>query len=145
MTAPHSLFDFASQACPTDTFHLVRFKGTEGVSRIFRFEITLVSTEADIDADEMVAQPATLTAKSTKGSHGRSGVLASFQQLHKMDRFVFYKAVMVPRLWWLTLTNNHQIFLNKSLKDIFPEILKQAGLSQGVDFDLRLQQSYPTR
>jgi type VI secretion system secreted protein VgrG len=145
MSTPHNLFDFSSQAYGGETFHVVRFQGKEGLSRIFRFEITLVSTEDSIDADKMLQEPASLTAKTSKGAHARSGVLASFRQLHKMDKYVFYKAVLVPRLWWLTLTNNHQIFLHKNFKDILWRVLKQGGLASGVDFDLRLAREYPAR
>ncbi|PKN61248.1 MAG: type VI secretion system tip protein VgrG [Deltaproteobacteria bacterium HGW-Deltaproteobacteria-15] len=137
-------FDFASSGLATDTFGVVRFGGSEGFSRCYRFEIDLVSTEPEIDLRSLLRNPATFTILREDGDIPFHGMLAQFDQLHQVDEYVFYRAVLVPRLWWVTLTHHNQVFLDKSVPEILQEVLKDGGLTS-LDFDLRLQGNYPKR
>ncbi|MBN1105021.1 MAG: type VI secretion system tip protein VgrG, partial [Deltaproteobacteria bacterium] len=137
-------FSFVSSAAPldSDTFGVVRFKGTEGFSLCYEFEVDLVSTEAEIDIDQVLKNPATFTILRKEGDIPFQGILAEFEQLHQVDEYVFYRAVLVPKLWWLSLTHHNQVFLDKKIPDILQEVLKDGGLTT-LDFDLRLQGDYP--
>jgi type VI secretion system secreted protein VgrG len=108
-------FDFRSAAQPPDTFGVVSFKGAEGLSRCYEFEINLVSEKADIDLTQMLDNPATLTILREEGDIPFNGILAQFEQLHEAHGYVFYRAALVPK-----------------------------GLT-ALDFDLRLQKDYPKR
>ena len=55
------LFHFASAALPPETFHVVRFRGTEGLNRLFSFSIDLVSQDSSVDADKVLDAPALFT------------------------------------------------------------------------------------
>ncbi|MFW5837177.1 MAG: type VI secretion system Vgr family protein, partial [Desulfovibrionaceae bacterium] len=55
-----------------------------------------------------------------------------------------YRAELVPKLWRLTKTRHNQIFLDESIKDFLPKVLKDGGLSES-DFELKLAGSYPAR
>jgi type VI secretion system secreted protein VgrG len=135
-------FDFVSRGLAADTFGVVRFKGSEGFSRCYAFEVDLVSTEAEIDLDQVLKNPATFTILREDGDIPFHGILSEFEQLHQVDEFVFYRAVLVPKLWWLSLTHHNQVFLDKKVPDILEEVLKDSGLTT-LDFELRLQGSYP--
>ena len=91
-------FDFVSHALPLDTFGVVRFKGVEGFSRCYQFEIDLVSGNADIDLTEILKNPVTFTILREDGDIPFHGILAQFEQLHEVDEHVFYRAVLVPKL-----------------------------------------------
>jgi type VI secretion system secreted protein VgrG len=135
-------FDFVSTGLDPDTFGVVRFKGSEGFSRCYEFEVDLVSTEAEIDLDQVLKNPATFTILREEGDIPFHGILAEFEQLHMVDEYVFYRAVLVPKLWWLSLTHHNQVFLDKKIPDILQEVLKDGGLTS-LDFDLKLQKTYP--
>ena len=42
-------FSFISGSLPSDTFHVVAFKGSERLSAPYRFEIVLISSDPEID------------------------------------------------------------------------------------------------
>lgn len=135
-------FDFRSHALPEDTFGVVRFKGSEGLSLCYQFEIDLVSREAELDLTAVLKHPATFTILREDGDIPFHGILAQFEQLHEIDTFIFYRAVLVPKLWWLSLTHHNQVLLNKKVPQLIEEVLKDGGLTT-LDFELKLEKDYP--
>ena len=140
----NTVFSFTSKALPEDAFHVLDFNGTEGLSKLYRFVITLASSKPDIDTRAVVQSPATFTFEREAGKLPMHGILESFEQLNQSHKHYFYRAVLTPKLWWLTLTHHNQIFLDKSCPQILEAVLQDGGLNKGMDFELRLQDSYPT-
>jgi len=70
-----------------------------------------------------------------------TGYLLHFEQLHEVGGFGFYRAYLVPRLWWLTLMHHNQIFLGRSVPEVVEEVLKDGGLTS-ADYEFRLKDSY---
>jgi type VI secretion system VgrG family protein len=136
-------FDFRSSALPEDKFGVVHFKGFEGFSTPYEFEIMLVSSDPDIDMTKVLQNPAVFTIVRPDGDILFQGILASFDLLHAVDEHVFYRAVLVPRLWWLSLTQHNQIFLDKTVPEIIGEVLEDGGLTTD-DYEFRLQNEWPT-
>ena len=135
-------FHFFSSTLPAETFTVVRFRGEEGLSRCYRFEVEVVAETADLNLAAVLAAPAALTISRSEGDVPFQGILAEFEQLQQMENYVFYRAVIVPRLWWLGLTHHNQVFLNQTVPQILAACLKDGGLSS-LDFELRLQRDYP--
>jgi len=135
-------FSFSSDALAPDTFGVVRFLGTEGISKCYAFEVTLVSDKLDLDLEGVMENPAKLTFHRAEGDDvGYHGILLSFEQLHEVNKLAFYRAHLVPRLTWLSFTEHNQVFLDKSVPEIIEACLKDGGLT-GADFEMRLQGSY---
>ncbi len=139
------VFQFQSQAVDKNTFAVARFQGEEGLSQLYSFEVLLVSEKADLDLEAILQSPATFTIKGKDRELPFHGILASFEQLHQADSWVFYRAVLRPKLWWLTLTHHNQVFLNKKLDQFLTDVLVDGGLSAGLDFEFRLKGQYPVR
>ena len=135
-------FDFRSHALPEDTFGVVRFKGSEGLSMCYQFEVDLVSREAELDLTAVLKHPATFTILREDGDIPFQGILAQFEQLHEIDEFVFYRAILVPKLWWLSLTHHNQVLLNKTVLQLIEDVIKDGGLTT-LDFELKLEKEYP--
>ncbi len=136
-------FTFVSQALDDDAFEVVRFRGTEGISRLYEFEITLVSENPEIDLRAVLRNPATLTIIREGGDVRRiHGIPSQFEQLHEDAERIFYKTVLVPRLWHADLYRENQLFLDKKVPDIIEEILRQTNLTAN-DYELRLTTTYP--
>lgn len=135
-------FEFRSQALPEDTFGVVRFRGTEGLSRCYEFEIDLVSDNPEIDMTAVLENQATFTILREDGDIPFHGILAQFEQLHEVDTYVFYRAVLVPKLWWLSLTYHNQVVLNKTVPEVIEEIVQDGGLTD-MDLKLELENDYP--
>jgi len=135
-------FTFASKGLPEDTFSVVEFKGTEGISRLYEFDITLASDDPEIDLKGVLQSPATLTIRGSDQDFPIHGIMAQFEQLHEVKGHYFYRALLVPRLWQADLYRENQLFLDKTVPDIIEEILRQAGLTT-QDYELKLTRSYP--
>ena len=130
-------FAFVSRALPDDTFEVVTFKGTEALSRPYEFVVNLSSEDADIDLSAVLRSPAALTMQ--RGDEGTPvhGVLAAFEQLHQANRRTFYRAVLVPRLWYLGMNRDSRVFLNKKVPDVIEDVLKGLGLTS-QDYELAI-------
>jgi type VI secretion system secreted protein VgrG len=136
-------YSFTSQALPEDAFGVIRFEGTEGLSRCYEFRVLMASEIPDIDLEEVLEKPAVFTIHRDGGDVPFNGILTEFEQLQAYGSYVFYRATLVPKLWWLSLTYHNQVFLNMKLPDILTAVLKDGGLTD-ADFQLKLQGNYPT-
>ncbi|MEO7031579.1 MAG: type VI secretion system tip protein TssI/VgrG [Herbaspirillum sp.] len=145
--ADNKRFDFVSEGFDADKFAVVNLEGFEAISRPYRFSLILVSDDAGIDMDKMLQQPASLRIFAPDGSSTTPyhGVLAEFEQLHQAGGYVFYKAVLVPRLWRLSLYRISEVYLNEqNIPDIMEGILKASQLTSN-DFQLKLTDTYRQR
>ncbi|SDN24891.1 type VI secretion system secreted protein VgrG [Desulfonauticus submarinus] len=134
-------FAFISFDFPADTFQVVRFNGEEGLSNLYRFEIDLISKEKDLDLGDILQSPAQFKIFREDGVALYNGILEEFDQLHYYEEYTFYRAVLVPKLWWLSQTYHNQVFLNKSISEILKDILQDGGLLE-TDFEFRIQEEY---
>lgn len=138
-------FSFISnaQGLTEDTFAVVSFRGFEGISRPYEFDILLVSENPEIDLDQMIQKPARFVIHREDGRDVRyHGILQQFEQLHEAKGYTFYRASLSPKLWWLSLTHHQQVCLGKSVSSIVEKTLIDGGLA-AFDFDFRLQEVYP--
>ncbi|WP_052812794.1 type VI secretion system Vgr family protein [Desulfonatronum thioautotrophicum] len=136
-------FAFISQGFSEETFDVVSFSGEEELGTAYRFEIMLQSGVPDLDLDVVMREPARLVLKS-QVTHGPDmtyhGILASLEQLHQTDKTAFYRVELRPRLWWLGLIRQNQVFLDKRVDQFLAEVLKDAGLSLNQDFEMRFKE-----
>ncbi len=138
-------FSFISNApgLTEDTFAVVSFRGFEGISKPYEFDILLVSEDPEIDLDQMMQKPARFVIHREDGHDVRyHGILQQFEQMHEAKGYVFYRALLSPKLWWLSLTHHNQVCLGKSVSAIVEETLLDGGLTTS-DFEFRLQGAYP--
>ena len=134
-------FSFKSSALPGDTFEVVSFTGSESLSRLYRFDVTLVSENAELDLEKVIHSRATLTILREKGNIRFNGILSAFQQMQAVNNQVYYRATLTPALWRHTLTFHNQIFLDKTAPEIIEATLKDCGLTS-LDFEFRLASTY---
>ncbi|CAM2178098.1 type VI secretion system secreted protein VgrG [Paraburkholderia sacchari] len=140
-------FAFSSEAFGADKFSVVEMEGFESISQPFRFVLTLVSDDASIDFDAMLSHPATFEIYGPEGEirTPRHGILAEFEQLHRVDGYVFYRAVLVPRLWRLSLFRISEVYLGEqSIVDTLRTVLENGRLNS-ADYEFRLTGTYRPR
>ncbi len=135
-------FSFQSKTLPKDTFGVVHLKGSEGISKPYEFEIMLVSNNLEVDFEEVMQNRAQLVFHRPEGDDAvYNGIVAHFEQLHEIDGYAFYNAYLVPKLWWLSVTQHNQIILDKSVPEFIKDVLIDGGLAL-QDFEFRLQENY---
>lgn len=147
-------YQLHSGAVDDGTLQVAAFHGVERMSALYRFELDLMSSKPDLDGEAILAADAWLGIKQptvlASGKRGVQmlqvhGVFADFQQHGRTDDGVRYKAVLVPRLWRLSLTRQSRIFQDQSVLEILEEILKEHGF-EPEDYAIRASgRAYPTR
>ncbi len=141
---PDRLFSFISMAYPGDTFSVISFDIQEGLCQLFRVELLLCSKEKDIDFADILDSPANCVLHAPDKTLPLHGVVSEFEQLQYVNELAFYRAVLSPRLWWLTLAEHNQVFLDKSVPQFLEQVLKDGGLTTR-DFLFKLREDYPAR
>ncbi|MCK9195936.1 MAG: type VI secretion system tip protein VgrG [Syntrophales bacterium] len=135
-------FSFISKALPEDTFGVISMKGSEGISKPYEFEIMLVSGNLEVDFDVIMQGTAKLVFhRETGGDAIYNGIITHFEYLHAIGDYALYRAYLVPRLWWLSITKHNQIILDKSLPEFARMVLIDGGLTAD-DFEFRLHGDY---
>ena len=143
MTSIGKKFSFVSKAAglTADTFDVVSFTGTEGLSKLYQFEVTLVSANAEIDLESVIQSRAILTILRDDGDIVFNGKLAGFEQMETAQGLTHYRAILTPAFWRLTLTYHNQIFLGQTIPQIIEAALQDGGL-KSIDYELRLSGQY---
>jgi len=142
-----------------DTFRPFRATGVDEVSQLFRFEIDLVSDDPSLDEAQIFGRTATLEIGRQSESAKTYGLITAFQQGMATERGQFvYKAVLMPRLQRLAMSQQNQIHgttSDVSAVDVIRDELTADGLKgpgsalagrlTANDFELRLSRTYPKR
>ena len=123
-----------------DVLLLQGFTGHEGISRLFRFNLDLLSDNNSISFDDIVGQNVTISVTlSDQTLRYFNGFVSRFAQSGSDARFTHYQMEVVPWLWFLTRNANCRIFQNMSYPDIVQQVFTDAGFS---DFKSSLTGSY---
>jgi type VI secretion system secreted protein VgrG len=130
-------------ALGADELLLSSFSGVEAVSRPFAFTLELLSTNAAVNPASVLRTPVTVMLVLPDG--GRRfihGIVNRFVQLGQRDDLTFYRAEVVPWLWFLSRSSDCRIFQNLSVPGIVEKVFKDQGYS---DFEIKCTKSYPKR
>ena len=124
-----------------DVLLLRSFEGEEALSRLFCFELTLVSEDFSISYDAIVGQNVTVKITLADGlTRCWNGFVSRFAQAQRDSLTAAYQATVVPWLWFLGQTTDCRIFQGKSV----PQILKQIFAEYGYqDYAFRLYGGEP--
>ena len=138
-------FRFESDALNPETFQVLDFEGEEHISRLFTFHIRLLSDDPEVDLAQVVNQPATLFMARGSEDAPIHGLVSDFRQGGRRGDLFDYTAVLVPRVWLLSLSYQSRIFQHKSVEEIVTEVLEGHGFASGKDFRFELGGSYRPR
>ena len=136
-------FTFEAGKLDTEVLRVLRFRGTEGISELFRFDLDLVSGDPEVNFD-VVGEKAVLSWKGTEGERRVHGIIASFEQTSQGKNLTHYAARLVPKVWTLRLCQQSRIFQNLSTPDILKKVLEGGGIPADM-FKLSIKRSYKPR
>ncbi|MGH9345449.1 MAG: type VI secretion system Vgr family protein, partial [Terriglobia bacterium] len=127
-----------------DILLLQGFSGSEALSRLFCFDLMLLSENPAITFSDIVGQRVTITIRTAGEGEPRyiNGFFSRFAQAGSDPRFSYYYAQVVPWLWFLTRIADCRIFQNLSVPDIIQKVFQSRGFT---DFSNQLQGNFPTR
>jgi type VI secretion system secreted protein VgrG len=126
-----------------DVLLLERFDGKEAISQPFEFHLHMVSTQKNIQIENLIRQRATLYLRLADHKTYRpiNGLVRSARQLELDMGLTTYQMEIVPWIWFLTQKTNCRFFLDKKVPDILEQVFGESGGS----FELRLTKSYEKR
>ena len=117
-----------------DVLLLERINGREEMSRLFDFELDMLSTDDAISPQDIVGKNVTFVVDQLSDSPRYfNGVVSEFCHCGVSDRAAHYKARVVPWLWMLTRTADCRIFQTATVPTIVEKIFNDLGFS---DFDM---------
>jgi type VI secretion system secreted protein VgrG len=126
-----------------DVLLLRSVSGHEAISQLFRFQLDLLSEIDDsIAFESIVGQNVTIHLQTLDAYRGFNGFISRFSQGSSDGRFTYYRAEMVPWLWFLTRKADCRIFQKQSVPDIIQTIFSDLGFT---DFELRLYGNFRKR
>ncbi len=123
-----------------DKLLLLGMSGSEGVSQLFHYTLDLASEDGKIAFQDILGKPATVTLH-LQGGEVRyfNGIVSKFSHGETDERLTYYRAELVPWLWFLTRAADCRIFQEKKIPEVIEEIFRDAGFQ---DFELKLSASY---
>ncbi|MCC6572578.1 MAG: type VI secretion system tip protein VgrG [Planctomycetes bacterium] len=148
------VMSFSSGAVADDSLLLTKLAGSEELSRLYSYELELISDKVDLDFDKLLKEPAKVGIKQgvkLAGENRRGaqtlkihGMLSKFEQIERRLDLVRYKATLVPRLWKLGLTYESRVFQDKTVKEIIADVMKEAGFTTD-DYEIKAGNGYAKR
>jgi type VI secretion system secreted protein VgrG len=140
---PH--FELQLSEIEDGVLRVLSFDGEEAISRPFEYRIELLSDDPEIDPAKILNKAATFVLnRGDEDPVKIHGVISDFEQHGKTARYVSYSAVLVPRLWRLTLTYRNEIYQKMNIEKLIIQVLKDSGFS-GDDYKFDLKESYADR
>jgi len=113
--------EFSTSAPGGSALYLTNLTGTEGLSRLFSFDLHLVSQEP-IDAESMIGQNAVVSIAVRDGARYINGYINYIVELDRSHKAVNYSARIVPWMWFMNRSSNSRIFQNLSATDILRKV-----------------------
>ncbi|MEI2264068.1 type VI secretion system Vgr family protein [Erwinia sp. CGal63] len=136
-------------SCPA-SLDVEEFSGSEGISRMYSYDILFTSTDKHLDAAHFLRKPANLTMGTglltgLSGQKKVHGVITDFRRMSGSADQALYRITLQPFLSLLEKQHrSHRFFVNKSVPDVVTQVLTEHGL-KGWEFEFHLQKTYPIR
>lgn len=113
-----------------ETFEVVHVKGREGVSELFRYEVTCAAGAAPMSPDELAGGDASLTLRDGAGGERTiTAIVIEAEEIAGDDDHTTVRLVLGPRAHLLTLGRSCRVFQDKTVVDIVSDVLGKGGVA----------------
>jgi type VI secretion system secreted protein VgrG len=117
-------------ALGTDVLQLSQLRASEGLSVLSEYTLDLYSERADIQPDDLLATPATVTLNQLRcGQRHFNGIITRFSLTGRRGHHTSYQATMRPWLWFLMGATNCRIFQEKNVLEIIRTVFAQYAIA----------------
>jgi type VI secretion system secreted protein VgrG len=124
-----------------DALLLAAFSGQEAISRLFHFDLDLLTEKGPIDFAGIIGKRVTIrVTQADKTERYFNGIVSHFAQSGSDARFTRYRMQMVPCTWLLTRYADCKIFHNKTVQEILEQVFIDRRLT---DYEIKLNGRYP--
>jgi type VI secretion system secreted protein VgrG len=108
---------------------VVRVSGEEAISKVYRFDVTVVSPNRALSFRDFVGRDARLTIHGGGEPRYVHGIVARFEHGDEGKQSTSYELTIAPRLVKLAHRRASRIFQEKTTRQIVTEVLDDAGLA----------------
>ncbi|WP_437311339.1 type VI secretion system Vgr family protein [Sorangium sp. So ce388] len=116
--------------------------GTEAMSELYAFEITVLCADTCLDLDALVAERAVLTLERGGAARHIHGIVSRFEQVHTAAHEAAYRATLVPDVWLLDQRYDCRVFQGVTTAEVIERVLKLGGIRR---CEVVLQRRYEPR
>lgn len=124
-------FFFKTEAYSDDELVVLGFEGAEALSRLFEFEIELVSMEKKIDFKKIVGQPATLKINGPDADRYVHGIVTRMELTDVLPHRSVYRVTLLPPMVKLEYKRRLRVYQKKTTQEIVKIALKEVGIGDG--------------
>jgi type VI secretion system secreted protein VgrG len=78
--ANEAMFRIRVEGVPDDELRVLRLRGEEGISQLFRFDVEIVSENPSIDFSSLIGKAAALEMSGADGDRYVNGIVCRFEQ-----------------------------------------------------------------
>jgi type VI secretion system secreted protein VgrG len=130
-----------------DTLLFRSLQGREELGRLSKFEISALSTRADIDPADLLGKKVTVKVelRHNMGYPYFNGYVVRFAQGAMVGRYYEYRMTVHPWLWFLTRTTDCRIFEDKTVREIIVDVFQDDRHHGFPDYDDQCTSKYATR
>ncbi|QED83901.1 type VI secretion system tip protein VgrG [Pseudomonas amygdali] len=122
---------------------LESFSGTESLSELFSFELSMISRDASLELKSQIGQPAQLAIELATGeSRYINGYISAFSLEGSDGGLARYSATLSPWLWMLSRRVDSRIFQEQTIEAVIRTVFAAYGALP--DFEFQLSQPLKT-
>jgi type VI secretion system secreted protein VgrG len=123
-----------------DNIHVLSFEGKENISELYEYEIRIISDDPALDSSKILNKSASfIFNRGEEDPIKVHGIISYFEQYGKSNEYSFYKVLLVPTLWRLSLNFQNVVFEDFKLQELIELILNKSS----IDYKMDLKNSYP--
>jgi type VI secretion system secreted protein VgrG len=112
-------------------------RGRETLGQPFSYEVDLLSDDPKIELDALLGQPVSVSLERYDGGTREfNGFVAHFSLIGSRGRYVQYRALLKPWLWFLGHSRSSRIFHKKTVPAILKQIFRERGFTDFTDAEL---------
>ena len=116
----------------SDELRVLGFRGAEGISEPFQYNLELAARDAGIDFGAIVGKTASLHIYGEVGERYVNGIVTRLVQAGVGNRYTVYHAEMMPAVWLLSMRYKSRIFQEMSAQDIIKQVFQDAGIQSNA-------------
>ncbi|WP_044868271.1 type VI secretion system Vgr family protein, partial [Enterobacter ludwigii] len=113
----------------------------EALSEPFKWDIEFTTQQANIPPEQVLMKYASFRMRSGKNVHG---IITRLEWLSTSKDQSHYRLKLSSRLSLLGYTRQCALYQNQSVPEVVEQVLRKHGL-EGLDFEFRLERTYPPR
>ena len=162
MVLPSQAYELKLAPQPA-AFSILKYRGFDGLSKLYRYEVEFTSPVTGIPMDQVLGRPAKFIVDPIDpnmdylckmfGENAEKfsdkppvrtihGIITQFDEYETSADETRYKVVLEPKLADLDRGVTSRLFQKQSVEEIITDTLRHFGYRAGVDFQFRLRAKY---